>query len=142
MNLTVNGKPASKSMAVKGTRVFHDHSMRLTSISKELSGSDLFHLSWYDDSKTSISVYCEKNCVLIVVVWKLRGRRNGLISQLQGEGWLLKDDLQISWELDGTKEHGETKGILSKTIPANYVYSFNKPENDLPFSIFVVQGGF
>ena len=138
----VNGKPASNSVAVKGIKVFHDHSLRLFSISKELSGSNLFHLSWYDDSKTSISVSCDKNCVLIVVVWKLRSRRNGLISQLQGEGWSLKDDLQISWELDGSKEEGETEGILSKAIQAEYVFSFSKPENDLPLSILVVQGGF
>ena len=129
-------------MAVKDTIVFHDHSMRLSGISKDLSGSSLFHLSWYDVSNTSISVSCSKNCVLIVVVWKLQGRKNCLINQLQDEGWLLKDDQHISWELDGTMEHGETEGILSRTIPANYVFSFNKPENDLPLSIFIVKGEF
>ena len=79
---------------------------------------------------------------MVAVIWKLQSRKNRRINQLQDEGWLLKDEQHISWELDGTKEPGETEGILSKTIQAEYVFSFNKAENELPLSILVAQGGF
>ena len=137
-DLQVNGRYMKMQNALIGTTVFNDDSMTISSISKELFGSYLFQLSWNDNSNSSISILCDKDCVVIVALWDHGNRQDNLISLLQQESWMLKKEQQIKWIKNGGD--GVTKNVLSQIVKANNSLSFSKPENDLPLSVFVFQG--
>ena len=137
-DLQVNGRYMKMQNALIGTTVFNDDSMTISSISKELFGSYLFQLSWNDDSNSSISIFCDKDCVVIVALWDHGNRQDNLISLLQQESWMLKKEQHIKWIKNGG--YGVTKNVLSQSVKANNSLSFSKPENDLPLSVFVFQG--
>ena len=123
------------------TDIFNDSVKRMDSIPHELEGTSFFQLSWNDVSETSISVSCNKNCVVIIVAWENESRLDNSTRMLNDQGWVLRRKEQITWRR-GLNEfvYGKSKGIFTKRIPANSDIMFNRPENGLPISIFVVQG--
>ena len=114
--------------------------MEIRSISKELGGSNLFQLNWYEYKSSAISVSCDKDCAIIVALWVDEDRQDRWIKSLQDNGWMLRHELEIEWQKSGTLEYGKTKGVLSKSLQANFVFSFTNSEHSLPISVFVTQG--
>ena len=100
-DLQVNGRYMKMQNALIGTTVFNDDSMTISSISKELFGSYLFQLSWNDNSNSSISILCDKDCVVIVALWDHGNRQDNLISLLQLESWMLRKEQKIKWIKNG-----------------------------------------
>ena len=124
------------------TKLFHDSVRRIDSISKDLDGSIFFQLSWEDVDSKSFSVSCNTGCAAIVVVWEHNDRQDNVIKNLKGQEWILKTEQQASWKKGyyGNYIYGNSTAVLSKKIEGGAIISFNRPANDLPLSVFVVQG--
>ena len=138
--MTVNGNHIAKLNAIFGSTLFHEYSWRISRISEELRGSNLYELGWDNVNKSSISVVCYKDCAVVVALWENEHRHENLMSSLQYDGWIRKKEQNIEFYRSAIEEFGKTKGVFSKAIKANSTISFDKPENNLPISIFVVQG--
>ena len=141
-DVTVNGKHMVKTRTGIGAKLFYDNLLSIRRFAKELSGSNLFQLSWDDSSHSNVSISCVKDCAVIVAIWENLKyeditRQSDLINILQSEGWILRSGLQIqgqnSWT---TLDNGKTIGIMSKTLQAGHKLSFNRHENDLPISVY------
>ena len=135
----IDGIYVSSSIAAISTKIFHDDTKWISSMSKELRGSNLLLLGWNDETPKSVNVSCSLDCVVIVMIWERDGRQHALTDLLQNQGWTLKNDLQVSWETIGDAK-GKTKSVLSSRVPASQVFEFNTHDKALPISIFVVQG--
>ena len=149
--MTVNSKPIEASFAIEGSKIFHDMSMKIDHVSDILSqksSKSFYRLSWKDTNQTSISVSCQKDCVVIVVLWEDRTLQDILINDLKNKGWISKSEESMGWwkgyggnvprlEKDN---YGGSKAVLSKRNTAGNTISFIKPENHLPLSIFVING--
>ena len=157
-NLTVNGKPLEMETAKKEeweeereydeliqtswpSRLFYDDDRKIDSIPKDLDQSIFFQLSWENVDNTSVEVSCNKDCAAIVVVWEHNDREDNVIDILTGQNWILRSEQQASW-VNGyyTKVKGKSNAVLSKKIDVGTTLSFNRPANDLPISVFVIQG--
>ena len=135
----IDGKSVSDTIAAISTKIFHDDTKWISSMSKELRGSNLLQLGWDDEKPKSVNVSCSLNCVVVVAIWEHEGRQDTLTDILQKQGWTLKNDLIVSWETIGDPK-GKTKSVMTSRIQAGRVFEFNTPYNSLPISIFVVQG--
>ena len=156
-NLTVNGKPVEMEIARKeeeweaaydeltptswSSTLFHDDNRRIDIIPKDLDQSIFFQLSWENVDNTSVEVSCNKDCAAIVVAWEHNDREDNVIDILTGQNWILRSEQQASW-VNGyyTKVKGKSNAVLSKKIDVGTTLSFNRPANDLPISVFVIQG--
>ena len=150
-NLSVNGKPMNRAVAAIEvnwnepswtSQLFHDSDRKIDSISKGLDLQNFFQLSWEDVNNDLVSVSCNTDCAAIVVAWEHNFRQDNLINILKDQDWLLKTEEQMSWVNNGgwSSENGKSKAVLSKGIVGGTILSFNRPLNDLPISVFVVQG--
>ena len=149
--MTVNSKPIEATIAIEGSKIFHDVSITIDHISDMLylQASSLFYrLSWKDTNQTSISVSCNKDCVVIVVLWEDETLHDSLQNDLMNQGWISKSGESMSW-LKGYGEkvprleennYGDSKAVLSKRNQAGHTISIIRPENNLPLSIFLVEG--
>ena len=135
----IDGKSVADTIAAISTKIFHDDTKWISSMSKELRGSNLIQLGWYDEKPKSVNVSCSLNCVVVVAIWEHEGRQDTLTDILQKQGWTLKNDLLVSWETIGDPK-GKTKSVMTSRIHAGHVFEFNTPGNSLPISIFVVHG--
>ena len=144
--VTVDGKSIEMVSAYKYSKLFSDNEREIETISKELKESSLFQLNWKDVNRSSITVSCNNDdCSVIVVAWEHATRLGNITNILKSQGWLLKYEQQITWSLRDWVSgytYGQSKEVLSKGIQAGHAVSFDRPENDLPLSIFVVQGWF
>ena len=142
--VTVDGKSIEMVSAYKYSKLFSDNEREIETISKELKESSLFQLNWKDVNRSSITVSCNNDdCSVIVVAWEHATRLGNITNILKSQGWLLKYEQQITWSLRDWVSgytYGQSKEVLSKGIQAGQTLSFDRPENDLPLSIFVVQG--
>lgn len=136
--MTVNGNHIAKVNAIFGSTIFQEYSWRISSISDELRGSNLYELGWDNVNNSSVSVVCYEDCAVVVALWENENRQERLMSSLQYDGWIWKKEQKI--EFYDRVSFGKTKGVFSKAIKANQTLSFNKPENNLPISVFVVYG--
>ena len=139
VNSRIDGKSVANSIAAISTKIFHDDTKWISSMSKELIGSNLIQLGWNDEKPKSINVSCSLDCVVVVTIWERQGREDTLTDILQKQDWTLKDDLLLSWETIGDSK-GKSKSVLSSRIQADRIFEFNTPDDALPISIFVVQG--
>ena len=143
VNLKLNGEYMALSGALAGSTIFDDESKTISTLSKELAGSYLAQLSWNDVRNSSFSVSCSKACSVIMATWNGKMKNIGGEDQwrhrYQIDGWIFKKEQKLSWEGKYSKS-GETKAVLSKTIPANHTLIFKKLDDGLPITIFVIQG--
>lgn len=143
VNLKLNDEYMALAGASLGSKIFHDDSKTLSTLTKELAGAYLPQLSSNDVRNNSFSVSCSKACSVILATW------NGEMTNIGGEdqwtksyladGWILKKEQRLRWEKE-YKNPGETKSVISKTISANHTLFFNKLDDGLPITIFVIQG--
>lgn len=150
--LTVNGQ--AMEIAIASTKedwgenwrsqIFHDdEGGRFESITEELDKSNFFQLSWNDVNDNLVSVSCNTDCIVIVVAWEYSGRQDTIISILEEQDWILKEEQHVTW-VDSSDwrqvYYGESRAVLSKNVEAGNTLSFNRPANNLPITVFVVQG--
>ena len=135
----IDGKSVADTIAAISTKIFHDDTKWISSMSKELRGSNLLQLGWDDEKPKSVNVSCSLNCVVVVAIWEHECRQDTLTDILQKQGWTLKNDLLVSWETIGDPK-GKTKSVMTSRFQSGQVFEFNTPNNSLPISIFVVQG--
>ena len=144
--VTVDGKSIDMLTAFEYSKLFSDNDMAIETISKELRESNLFQFNWKDVNRSSITVSCtSKDCAVVVVAWEHATRLGNITNILKIQGWLLKQEQQIRWKMWDWLQgdiYGQSKEVLSKSIQAGQALSFDRPGNDLPLSIFVVQGWF
>ena len=149
--MTVNSKPIEASFAIEGSKIFHDMSMKIDHVSDILSqksSKSFYRLSWKDTNQTSISVSCNIDCVVIGVFWEDETLQDSLRNDLMSKGWISKSEESMSWskgygeEVTRLERHnyGDSKTVLSKRNLAGHTISIIRPENDLPLSIFVING--
>ena len=144
--MTVDGKSLDMLTAFEYSKLFSDNDMAIETISKELRESNLFQLNWNDVNSSSITVSCNnKDCAVIVVAWEHAARYGNITNILKSQDWILKYEQQLTWKAYNWLEgniYGQSNEVLSKGIQAGKAVSFDRPENDLPLSIFVVHGWF
>ena len=133
--MTVNGQAIE--IAVASTKddwnenwrsqIFHDSEGRFESISEELDKSNFFQLSWEDVNNNLVSVSCNTDCIVIVVAWEDIYRQDSLISILEEQDWILKEDQQVTWVESNWRGtyYGESRAVLSKNVEAG---TFFKPK--------------
>lgn len=138
VDLQINGQKMAMISALIGSRIFKDYAMTISSISNDLLGSYLFQLEWEIVNSSSVSISCNRDCVVIVALWEHESRQDSLINSLQFDGWLLKNDQPIKGKKD--EKYVAAKAVLSQIIQANRSLSFSKHENSLPISVFVFEG--
>ena len=148
--MTVNSEPMKIAIASATTnwyeptwtiKVFHDSERAFDSISKNLDLMNFFQLSWEDVGNNSVLISCNVDCAAIVVAWEHSCRQDSIISLLTDQDWLLKTEQEVSWiGNDWPIEYGKSKAILSKGIAGGTNLTFSRPSNNLPISVFVVQG--
>ena len=143
VNLKRNGEYMALSGAFTGSNLFDDERKTISTLSKELAGSYLVQLSWNDVRSSSFSVSCSKDCSVIIAIWKGKSNNAGSDDQWKNpyltDGWILKKEQKLKWQ-EKHHEPGETKGVISKTISANYTLFFKKIDDGLPITMFVIQG--
>ena len=124
------------------TELFYDSSREIDSISKDLDQLQFFQLSWGDVGNNSVEVFCNMDCVAIVVAWEHNDRQDNLINILGDQDWISRPEQHISW-VEGyySQIKGKSKAVFSKKIEGGTTLFFNRPANDLPVSVFVTQGG-
>ena len=143
VNLKHNGKYVPLSEALTGSNIFNDESKTISTLSKELAGAYLAQLNWNDVRNSSFSVSCSKACSVIIAIWN--GKTKNIVGEDQwrnsylADGWILKKEQELKWQAKYQKS-GETKAVISKTISANHTLLFNKVDDDLPITMFVIQG--
>ena len=140
--VTVNGKAMESTIAETYEDIFSDGFPTIENMTEALVGTKLFQLSWDDDTRSSITVTSNKNYAVLVAVWEHTDRVNGLINLLEAEGLAMKNDVEIWWNDETVRwqsKYRKTKGILSKTLQTGDTFSFIRPENHLPISIFVIE---
>ena len=118
-DLQVNSQKMTMISALIGSRTFIDNAMTISSLSKDLLGSYLFQLKWDLVNSSSVSISCDRDCVVIVALWEHESRQDSLIDSLQYDGWLLKNDQQIRWKKD--EKYVDIKSVLSQIIPGNKI---------------------
>ena len=143
VNLKHNGKYVSLSEALTGSNIFNDESKTISTLSKELAGAYLAQLSWNDVRNSSFSVSCSKACSVIIAIWNGKTKNIGGEDQWRNpylaDGWILKKEQELKWQAKYQKS-GETKAVISQTISANHTLFFNKLDDGLPITVFVIQG--
>ena len=123
------------------SKLFHDSDRRIHNISKGLNLLKFFQLSWDDVDNNLVSISCHADCAVIVVAWEHNSRQDSILSILTDQGWLLKTEEEVSWVRNSwSYEYGKSKAVLSKGMAGGTTISFSRPLNDLPISVFVVQG--
>ena len=136
--VTVNDEPTLNGITRIGARAFGDNLLKIETLSKILVGSKLFQLSWNDVNNRSICISSDKDCAVIVAIYKQKNRRENLIDVLQLAGWKVENELEI------IVRHGrhteQTKSILSKSLKAGKELSFKVPENHTAITIIAVEG--
>ena len=122
--------------------IFSDNKFTIHNISKSIEEHIWFRLSWKDDQNSSVSVSSRKDLVVFLVIWENENSQIGLMNSLQNEGWILKNDLDIWWQVieSWKMKKGPAKAILLKPLNAGHIVAFNKPEKHAPLSIFVIDG--
>ena len=151
--MTVNSKPIKPSFAIEGNKIFNDVSLKIDHISDNLlqfvghETSTFYKLSWKDTNQTSISVSCDKECVVITVLWEDETLQDSLRFDLLNQGWISKSEESMHWWKGYGEDvprvmynYGYSKAVLSKKNPAGHTISINRPENDSPLSIIVGKG--
>ena len=148
--MTANGNAVKIAIASKDEnwdepdwtqKVFHDSGRKFFSISKALNLMTFFQLSWEDVGNYLVSVSCNKDCAVIVVVWEHEDRQDNIINILKDQDWLPKPDQQVTWvKWHWGEVYGKSKAVWSKKIESGATLSFDRPANDLPISVFVVEG--
>ena len=122
VDLQVNNQKMTMISALIGSRIFVDNAMTISSLSKDLFGLYLFELKWDLVNSSSVSISCDRDCVVIVALWEHESRQDSLINSFQFDGWLLKNDQQIRWKKD--EKYVDIKDVLSQMIQANKSTSF------------------
>ena len=138
--VTLNGKHIAKISAKVGSKLFVDDFKKIYKMPKLLYGSNMFQLSWHDTNNSSISVTCERKCVVIVAIWEHKNRVDSLMNSYQSDNWMSEEGEKMKLVLNNGNKNGYTKYVLSKTIQANETLSFINPRDGLPISVFVEQG--
>ena len=143
VNLKHNGKYVPLSEALTGSNIFNDESKTISTLSKELAGAYLAQLNWNDVRNSSFSVSCSKACSVIIAIWNGKTKNIGGEDQWRNaylaDGWILKKEQELKWQAKYQKS-GETKAVISQTILANHTLFFNKLDDSLPITVFVIQG--
>ena len=143
VNLKHNGKYVPLSEALTGSNMFNDESKTISTLSKELAGAYLAQLNWNDVRNSSFSVSCSKACSVIIAIWNGKTKNIGGEDQWRNaylaDGWILKKEQELKWQAKYQKS-GETKAVISQTILANHTLFFNKLDDSLPITVFVIQG--
>ena len=151
--MTVNGEPRKVENATSEpsldepnltSKLFHDSSREIDSISEDLYQKNFFRLSWKGVDNDLVSVSCNKDCAIIVVAWEHSSRQENLIPLLEHQDWILKEEQEVVWkdyDWSWSRDvYGKSKAVLAKKIEGGATLTFNRPVNDLPVSVFVVQG--
>ena len=95
-NVIVNGKETVEpTIASKYAQIYG--LLMVSEISKALVGSNLFQLPWDDKNNISVSATCHTKCAVIIAIWEHDNRQDRFINMLQVDGWMLKNDIQISF---------------------------------------------
>ena len=143
VDMKLNGEYISLAGASLGSKIFDDESKTLTILPKEFAGAYFAQLSWNDARNSSFSVSCSKACSVIVATWNRKAKNIGgedqWRSRYQIDGWIFKKEQKLRWDGKYFK-YGESNAVISKTIPANHTLFFNKLDDDLPITMFVIQG--